>query len=88
MGPSEISQFLTWLAVDRRVSASTQNQAFSALLFLLKSPLDWLRRGYARASRVSTGTALLLPDRNPSLVNHLRPAGFLGGAWLRAGVSA
>jgi len=36
MGASEISQFLTWLAVDRRVSASTQNQALSALLFLYK----------------------------------------------------
>ena len=34
MGASEISQFLTWLAVQRRVSASTQNQALSALLFL------------------------------------------------------
>jgi hypothetical protein len=34
MGASEISQFLTWLAVQRRVSASTQNQAPSALLFL------------------------------------------------------
>jgi hypothetical protein len=30
MGASEISQFLTWLAVDRRVSASTQNQALGA----------------------------------------------------------
>lgn len=36
MGASEISQFLTWLAVQRRVSASTQNQALSALLFLYK----------------------------------------------------
>ena len=33
MGASEISQFLTWLAVERRISASTQNQALSALLF-------------------------------------------------------
>ena len=39
MGASEISQFLTWLAVDRRVSASTQNQALSALLFLYKHVL-------------------------------------------------
>ena len=39
MGASEISQFLTWLAVDRRVSASTQNQALSALLFLYKQVL-------------------------------------------------
>src|SRR5438046_1106567 len=36
MGAAEISQFLTWLAVDRRVSASIQNQALSALLFLYK----------------------------------------------------
>ena len=36
---SEISQFLTWLAVDRQVSASTQNQALSALLFLYKCVL-------------------------------------------------
>ena len=36
MGAAEISRFLTWLAVDRRVSASTQNQALSALLFLYK----------------------------------------------------
>ena len=39
MGASEISQFLTWLAVDRRVSASTQNQALSALLFLYRDVL-------------------------------------------------
>ena len=34
MGAAEISRFLTWLAVDRRLSASTQYQALSALLFL------------------------------------------------------
>jgi integrase len=34
LGASDVSQFLTWLAVDRGVSASTQNQALSALLFL------------------------------------------------------
>jgi integron integrase len=36
MGTAEISAFLAWLAVQRRVSASTQNQALSALLFLYK----------------------------------------------------
>jgi integrase len=40
MGASEISRFLTWLAVDRRVSASTQNQALSGLLFLYKQALN------------------------------------------------
>ena len=39
MGASDVSQFLTWLAVDRRVSASTQNQALSALCFLYKHVL-------------------------------------------------
>lgn len=34
MGASELSCFLTSLAVDRKVAASTQNQALSALLFL------------------------------------------------------
>lgn len=34
MGKLEIEQFLTHLAVKRKVSPSTQNQAFSALLFL------------------------------------------------------
>ena len=36
MGATDISQFLTSLAVERHVSASTQNQALSALLFLYK----------------------------------------------------
>jgi len=39
MGASEIAAFLTWLATDRRVSASTQNQALSALLFLYRHVL-------------------------------------------------
>lgn len=39
MGALEISAFLTDLAVERHVSASTQNQAKSALLFLYKEVL-------------------------------------------------
>jgi integron integrase len=46
MGKSEIEAFLTHIAVDRNVAASTQNQAFSALLFLyrevLERELPWL----------------------------------------------
>lgn len=34
MGAEEITAFLTHLAVEGRVAASTQNQALSALLFL------------------------------------------------------
>jgi integron integrase len=40
MGEREISDFLSHLAVEKKVSASTQNQAFSALLFLYQQVLD------------------------------------------------
>ena len=40
MGEAEISQFLSHLAVEKNVSASTQNQAFSALLFLYQQVFD------------------------------------------------
>jgi len=46
MGRPEVESFLTALAVERNVTASTQNQALSALLFLyrevLKVDLPWL----------------------------------------------
>ena len=46
MGKVEIEQFLTYLAVEKKVSPTTQNQAFSAILFLYKEVLgidmrDW-----------------------------------------------
>jgi integron integrase len=43
---SDLSRFLSYLAVQRKTSASTQNQATSALLFLyrevLQQNLDWI----------------------------------------------
>ena len=39
MGSAEVNQFLTYLAVECKVAASTQNQAFSALLFLYSKVL-------------------------------------------------
>ena len=46
LGAAEIELFLSHLAVDRRVSASTQNQAKAAILFLyrqvLRVDLPWL----------------------------------------------
>lgn len=46
MGADEVNAFLSSLAVEERVSASTQNQALSALLFcyreVLEDPLPWL----------------------------------------------
>jgi integron integrase len=40
MGAAEIEAFLTYLAVDRHVAPSTQNQALSALLFLYRQVLN------------------------------------------------
>lgn len=40
LGSADISRFLTWLATDRHVSASTQSQALSALLFLYAQVLN------------------------------------------------
>src|SRR4051812_32872342 len=46
MGEAEVTAFLNYLAVQRKVSAGTQNQALSALLFLYKEvircELPWL----------------------------------------------
>jgi len=39
LGNDAINEFLTHLAVDRKVAASTQNQAFSAILFLYRKVL-------------------------------------------------
>ena len=36
----DVKAFLTWLAVDQGVSASSQNQAFNALLFLFRYVFD------------------------------------------------
>jgi len=40
MGKHEIGAYLSHLAVNQHVAASTQNQAFNALLFLYKQVLD------------------------------------------------
>ena len=54
MGAAEVTGFLSSLAVDGRVAASTQNQALSALLFLYRNVLEvdlpWLDR-VVRAKR-------------------------------------
>jgi integrase len=54
MGAPEITRFLSALAVDGNVAASTQNQALSALLFLYREVLEldlpWLD-GIVRAKR-------------------------------------
>jgi site-specific recombinase XerD len=50
LGAPEISAFLTWLAVEQHVAASTQNQGLSGVLFLYRNVL-----------RLDIGVVELLP---------------------------
>jgi len=65
MGLPEVNSFLTHLAIDAHVAASTQNQALSALLFLygtvLEQPLGQLE-GVIRARRPTRLPTVLSPD--------------------------
>lgn len=40
MGEKEVGEYLSYLALKRNVSASTQNQALNALNFVYKAVLD------------------------------------------------
>jgi len=64
MGTAEVEQFLTDLAVRRRVAASTQNQALSALLFLYTQVLgiDLERVDAIRARRPKRLPVVLAPE--------------------------
>lgn len=54
MGQTEVGQFLSWLATERKVSASTQSQALAGVLFLYQKVLEmdigWVE-GIARAKK-------------------------------------
>ena len=54
LGPSDVTRFLSSLAVEGQVSASTQNQALAAIVFLyrdvLSMPVGWLN-SLVRAKR-------------------------------------
>jgi integron integrase len=58
MGAPEVSAFLEWLAVRQRVSASTQNQALCALLFLYKEVLKHDIGAIAQVPRARMPTRL------------------------------
>ena len=60
MGKQEIEAFLSHLAINRNVSASTQNQAFNALLFLYREVLNLDMELDIRAARARTSRACLL----------------------------
>jgi integron integrase len=65
IGAAEINAFLTQLAVEGHVGASTQNQAFSALLFLYQKVLEVVPgriAGLVRANRPKRSPVVLTPD--------------------------
>lgn len=82
MGATEIEAFLTHLAVDCRVSASTQNQALAAILFLYKKVLQfdlpWLD-GIVRAKRSRYLPVVLSQGEVRAVLSHMQ-----GQAWLIA----
>src|SRR5438094_2717080 len=91
MGAAEVSEFLTHLARDGNVSASTQNQALSALLFLykqvLKEEIGWLE-DVERAKKPTRLPVVLTHDEVHSVFARWRGttrlmAGLLYGSGLR-----
>jgi integron integrase len=82
MGEKEITRYLSWLATDRSVSASTQNQALSALVFLYKVvlalDLDWLE-DIVRAKKPKRLPVVLTREEIAALLENMR-----GKHWLIA----
>jgi len=74
MGAAEITQFLSALAVQRNVAASTQNQALSALLFLYRSVLEqelpWLE-DVVRARKPERLPVVLTRDEVRAVIREL-----------------
>ena len=91
MGKPEVEQFLSHLAVERNVAASTQNQALSAILFLYKEVLEknigWLD-DVERAKRPARLPVVLTAAEVRAVLAHLEGrhrlmANLLYGAGLR-----
>jgi len=82
LGAPEVEQFLTHLAVHRKVSAATQNQALQALLFLYRHvlgiELPWLDN-LTRASRPQRRPVVLSRSEVRALLSQLQ-----GTPWLIA----
>ncbi len=80
MGAREVSDFLSFLASERKVAAATQNQALSALLFLYKQilgvNLPWMD-DMIRAKLPVRLPTVLTEDEARRLLAQLQ-----GGAWL------
>jgi hypothetical protein len=86
MGAGEISTFLSDLATRGKVSASTQNQALAALLFLygevLHRPLEFVG-GVLHAKRPAGLPVVMSREEVQAVLGHLAPHGFVAlRSWL------
>jgi integron integrase len=82
MGEPEINAYLTHLAVKEKVSASTQNQALSALLFLYRHVLDREIGDLGeviRARKPRHIPAVMTREEAKAVLSHLK-----GDKWLMA----
>lgn len=74
LGPGDVNTFLSHLAVQGKVSAATQNQALSALLFLFKDVMGqevgWLE-GLVRAKKPKHLPVVLSKGEVKALLGHL-----------------
>jgi len=73
MGAPEIEGFLTHLAVDQNVAASTQNQALNAILFLYREVLKQDLEGRINATRAKR------PKRLPTVLTREEVSRVLNG---------
>lgn len=76
IGSRDVKNFLSELAVTRRVAASTQNQAFNALLFLFRHVLDRELNDIADTVRARRGRKLpvvLHKNEIDAIFEHLVP---------------
>jgi len=72
----DVKEFLTWLAVKRTVAASTQNQAFNALLFFFRHVLHrefGKVDGVVRAKRRPYIPVVLTREEIDLIITHLSP---------------
>ncbi len=85
MGAGEVNEFLTHLAVDGHVSASTQNQALAALLFLYDSvlarPLGDVGE-VIRAVRPKRLPVVMTREEVDAVLRHLRGLSWIVGTLL------
>jgi len=78
LGPGDVTRFLSDLAIDARVSASTQNQALAAIIFLyrdvLEMPIGWLT-ALVRAKRPVRVPVVLTREEVRTVLGRLKGRG-------------